>query len=132
MRYLLDTHVLVWWLAGGGNLSRKQRDLLSRLEKKGELLGFPAIGLWELARLIETDRIEVHVSPDVLFDDLDAHPRIEIIPISARIALESTRLGPGFPRDPADQLIAATARVHGLTLVTADRRVRESGVVSVM
>ena len=132
MRYLLDTHVLVWWLVGGGKLSKRQRELLALLEKKGERLGLPAIALWELAHLIQQGRIESRVAPELLFDELEEHPRLQIVPLTPRIALESTRLGPGFPRDPADRLIAATARVHGLTLVTADRRIRRSRAVSVI
>jgi PIN domain nuclease of toxin-antitoxin system len=71
-------------------------------------------------------------SPDTFMDELDRSPRLAILPITPRVALESTRLGPAFHRDPADQLIAATARVHGLRLVTADERTRRSGVVAVV
>jgi len=46
--------------------------------------------------------------------------------------IEATLLGAEFPRDPADRLIAATARVHGLRLLTADERFRRSGLVSVV
>ena len=52
--------------------------------------------------------------------------------LTGRIAAESTRLGSAFPNDPADQLIAATARCHGLMLLTADERIVESGVVAVL
>ena len=67
-------------------------------------------------------------SVDVLLSEIENHPRFEVLPITARIALESTRLGPSFHRDPADQLIAAPCRVHGLTLLTADERIRASAV----
>jgi PIN domain nuclease of toxin-antitoxin system len=45
------------------------------------------------------------------------------------IAIASEQLGNGFPSDPADRLITATARVHELTLVTSDRPIRKSGIV---
>jgi PIN domain nuclease of toxin-antitoxin system len=67
-----------------------------------------------------------------LFHDLETHPQIELFALTPQIALESTRLGPKFHTDPADQIIAATARVHGLRLVTADHRIRKSGVVAVV
>ena len=69
---------------------------------------------------------------DQLFRDVETHPQIDLYPLTPRIALESTRLGPKFHADPADQIIAATARVHGLRLVTADHRIRTSGVVAVV
>lgn len=56
---------------------------------------------------------------------------LTVMPLTARIALESTRLGARFPSDPVDQLIAATARCHALTLLTADERLIESGAVAV-
>jgi PIN domain nuclease of toxin-antitoxin system len=55
-----------------------------------------------------------------------------VLALDGRIAAESARLGPKMPTDPADQLIVASARVHGLRLLTADARIRDSGVVSVI
>ena len=52
--------------------------------------------------------------------------------ITGAIALDAVRLGSSFPSDPADRIIAATARVHGHTLITADRRVRTTGVVAIL
>ena len=82
--------------------------------------------------LVDRGRLTLSRSEDVLFTQLETHPRLEILPLSPRIALESTRLGPNFHRDPADRLIAATARVHGLRLLTADARIRDSAVVAVV
>jgi predicted nucleic acid-binding protein len=45
------------------------------------------------------------------------------------VAIESEQLGDSFPADLADCLIAATARVHDLTLITADAGIRKSGAV---
>ena len=129
---LLDTQALLWWLAGDGELTPAQAEALPRAESAGHPLGVPAIALWELARLVERGQIEARVSIDALFEEIESHPRLQILPITPRVALESTRLGRAFPRDPADQLIAATARVHGLRLVTKDREIRRSGVVAVL
>jgi PIN domain nuclease of toxin-antitoxin system len=129
---LLDTHVLVWWLQGEGPLSAQQTDALEQAEAAGDPFVVAAISLWEIAKLIERGRLEWRGSPDVLLEELEAHPRLAVLPLSARIAIESTRLGAAFHRDPADQLIVATARVHGCTLVTADDRIRRSNTVPVI
>jgi PIN domain nuclease of toxin-antitoxin system len=129
---LLDTHVLLWWLLDGEGLSPSQIEALERSAVDGDLFGMSAMSLWEIAKLVERGRVELHQSPDAFMDDLDRNPQLTILPITPRIALESTRLGPTFHRDPADQLIAATARVHGLRLVTADERIRSSGAVAVV
>jgi PIN domain nuclease of toxin-antitoxin system len=53
-------------------------------------------------------------------------PHLDVLPLTVDVAIESDQLGDSFPRDPADRLIAATARVHDLTLITSDRPIRKS------
>jgi PIN domain nuclease of toxin-antitoxin system len=57
---------------------------------------------------------------------------IRVLPMTSRIAVESVRLGPDFPKDPADQIIVATARCHGLSLITADEDIRRWGKLPVI
>jgi PIN domain nuclease of toxin-antitoxin system len=132
VKLLLDTHILLWWLAGEGPLRPSQIAALETAEARDEQLGIAAITLWEIAKLCEHGRIVLAITPDALFEHIDTHARLTVLALDGRIALESTRLGPRFHRDPADQLIAATARVHGLRLVTADDRIRSSGAVTVI
>ena len=56
-------------------------------------------------------------------------PHLEVLPLTVDVAIESEQLGESFPPDTADRLIAATARVHGLTLITSDEAIRRSGAV---
>ena len=132
MTLAFDTHTLVWWLTGHERLSAAQAAALQRAEARGDRIGVPAICFWEIAKLIERGRLELEIPTDEVFEEIEEHPTIRVLELSPRIALESTRLGSGFPADPADQLIAATARVHGLRLVTADDRIRASRVVGVV
>ena len=132
MTLAFDTHTLVWWLTGHERLTSAQTAALRRAEARGDRIGVPAICFWEIAKLVERGRLEFEVPADQVFDEIEEHPTIRVLELSPRIALESTRLGPGFHGDPADQLIAATARVHGLKLVTSDDRIRSSRVVGVV
>ena len=132
MRLLLDTHVLLWWLAAEPRLSTSQEQAIAGALASGERLGLAAISFWEIAKLVEQGKLRLLRSIDQVFDELDNHPQILALPLSSRVALESTRLGPRFHRDPADQIIVATARVHGLRLVTADERILQSATVSVV
>ena len=127
-----DTHTLVWWLTGHERLTTAQSAAIRRAEARGDRIGIPAICFWEIAKLVERGRIELDVPVDELFDEIEDHPSMRLLELTPRIALESTRLGPAFPGDPADHLIAATARVHGLQLVTADHRIRVSHIVAVI
>jgi PIN domain nuclease of toxin-antitoxin system len=55
--------------------------------------------------------------------------RVIVKPMTPEIVALAVRLPAGFPRDPADRLIAATAIVAGVPLVTADERIRQAKVV---
>ncbi len=132
LRHLVDTHIAVWWLQDDKQLSRGHRRVLTRTQNSGESVGLSTMSLWEIAKLVERGRLRMDRAVDECLADLEQSYFFTVLPITARIAAESTRLGASFPRDPADQIIAATARCHGLTLLTADTRICNSGVVSVI
>jgi|SRR5450432_520006 len=132
MNLLFDTHVLIWWLNDEPRLTRAQVQALDRANAAGERFGVSAISFWEIAKLIEHGRVKLPRSLDQFFDEIESHPAVQLVPLTPRISIESTRLGARFHHDPADQIIAATARVHGLRLVTADERIRDSGVVAIV
>ena len=129
---LLDTHIALWWLDGGHRLTPEQRRATAAAERRNEKLHVADVTLWEIAMLAEHGRITVAQGLGDFLQELEGNARLEVLPITARIAIDAARLGNSFPKDPADRLIAATARVHGHTLVTADRRVREAQVVPIL
>lgn len=130
MKYLLDTHVVIWWLMDDRKLPKEHARLLDRSERSGTTVGLSAISLWEIAKLVERGRLELTQSVDDSLEQLETSAFITILPLTGRVAIESTRLGARFHSDPIDQVIAATARCHGLTLLTVDDRIIESGVVA--
>ena len=132
MKYLLDTHVLIWWLTDDRKLSKGHATLLERSERSATPVGLSAMSLWEIAKLVERGRIELTQSVDDSLDQLETSAFITILPLTGRVAVESTRLGARFHADPVDQIIVATARCHALTLLTVDERIIDSGVVAVM
>ena len=132
MRYLLDTHVAIWWLMDDRKLPKIHAKTLERCERSGTPVGLSVISLWEIARLVERGRLELAQSVDESIEQLETSSFMTVLPLSGRVAIESTRLGGRFHSDPIDQLIAATARCHGLTLLTVDERIIESGVVAIL
>lgn len=82
--------------------------------------------------LAKRGRIELPGPMDIWLAELEADPAIAVFTITGRVAFEAVQLSSGFPADPADRIIAATAICHGLTLVTADRRIRDAGEVAVL
>lgn len=131
MKYLLDTHILVWWLLDDRRLSRGHRRILERIERQRHPVGVASISLWEIAKLAERGRLKLQRAVDSCLQDIETSDLVEVLPLSARVAAESTRLGASYPSDPADQIIGATARCHGLALLTADERITDSGVIAV-
>ncbi len=129
---LLDTHVLIWWRLDSQRLDRSQARRLQDLENRQKPIAISAITLWEIAMLEARGRIEIAEPTDIWLEELEGHPLVEVLPLTARIAAESVRLGPDFHNDPADQIIVATARVHGLPLMTADKRIRKWGKVPIL
>ena len=118
---LLDTHIWIWWVNGGAQLPA---DCLSYLEAhQEEELGVCAISCWEVAKLIALGRLQL-ACPVELWLAQALLPPVRLVPLSPEVAVESTRLPGTFHRDPADQLIVATARLFDCPLVTADRLIR--------
>ena len=131
MNYLIDTHILLWWCLDRPQLLGPHDKILFNIESHEEVVGLSIISFWEIAKLVVAKRYDLARPIDEWFDELEQHPNLKILPLTAEIILDSTRLGSLFPKDPADQLIAATARSHGLRLMTADERIIQSRVVAI-
>ena len=117
MNLLLDTHIWLWSLLEPDRLSRRAR---SQLTDPANTLALSPVSVWEALVLARNERVLLHPDPwSWIRTALSVRPMHEV-PVTFDIALgsRSIRLEHG---DPADRFIAATAMVHGLTLITADR-----------
>ena len=120
---VLDTHIWVWWVHGDERLTRTQAEVIEANET--DVIGVSAISCWEIAKLVEHGRLELPCSLEEWFEDGLSYPGIRLLELTPEIAIESTQLPGEFHRDPADQMIVATARVYGCPLVTSDGRLLE-------
>ena len=118
---VLDTHVWVWWVHGDERLNSSQSEIIQASET--DIIGISTISCWEIAKLVENGRLELPVSLEKWFEQALSYPGIRILELTPEISMESTRLPGEFHRDPADQIIVATARVHNCPLVTSDERI---------
>ena len=116
MRLLLDTHIWLWSLREPQRLSRR---IARELDDPGNELWLSPVSTWEALLLYAKRRIEV---PGDLTEWLAlATQNLREAPLTHEIALAAHRL-PSSHQDPADRLLAATAQVLDLILVTADVR----------
>jgi PIN domain nuclease of toxin-antitoxin system len=123
LKYLLDTHVWVWWNMQPRKLSGRVRALISAVERDDELL-LSAISLWEFAKLIEKQRLVISCDPEEWIRVALEMPKLRLVPLSPSIAYRSTILPKPFHDDPADQIIVASAREENATILTSDERIR--------
>ena len=117
---VLDTHIWIWWVDGSNRLPKHYQAYIQANETQG--LGISIISCWEVAKLVEYNRLVLPCPVADWFDQALAYPGIRLLGLTPQIALESTQLE-GFHRDPADQIIVATARTYGCPLLTADEKI---------
>lgn len=124
---LIDTHVVAWMAFEQRKLSNNARTVIAEARRSGQQLAVSDVSLWEIAVAVHRKRIPTDLSIEAVLDEVEA--RFQILPITGRIAAHTSLLPPGFPKDPGDRIIACTALVGGMALVTADIAIRRSGVV---
>lgn len=129
-RLLLDTHILVRWLIQSRSVSRKQHMALETATKTGEPLAFSAITLVEISMLFSRGKLALNRGLEDFFELVQASPLLRLYPLTYEIAVDIESLS--LLKEPADQIIVATARVHRLRLVTSDQRIIESKLVPVI
>lgn len=121
MKYLLDTGV---WLRAYSATSTIPKPELELLKAKEQPFGLSAISLWEVAKKHQLGKLPLPLP----LRDWFSHAlgdNVQVLPLTPKVVADATAL-PEFPnRDPADELIVATARVHRLTLLTTDTALRK-------
>lgn len=120
----IDTHVLVWLATGARQMiSRKGMKRISQELQSGEIW-VSAISAWEIAMLVERERLLLSLDVDSWLGKINEIDAIRFQAVNNKIAIESVRLPGEFHKDPADRIIVATARTMGLALITADEKIQ--------
>ena len=128
-RFILDTHVLIYWLFDDPHLSSAQRDAVTAASANAPLW-VADISLWEIATLVSLDRLRLEKPLRDWLEAAVAPPLVRRVGITPTIAAEVAQLPDSFTRDPGDRIIVAAARTLGATLLTQDERIINSGLVT--
>jgi len=128
---LLDTHIWLWWLLGQPELTQRERDALDALAAAGTPPGLSAISLWEAQMLAANGRLTIDAPLTHWLATAVSEESVTLLPMDVSVILSLDKLPTKFHGDPADRIIVATARAHGLPLATRDANIRRSRAVKV-
>lgn len=115
---IFDTHAVVWLLKDDRQLGPQSRFMALHPAEEDVVL-VSSFTFWEVAMLHRHNRPIIPITPREFRHEVTESGILEI-PVSTEIAILSQELDRGFPADPADRIIVATAISQRATLVTAD------------
>lgn len=124
-KLLLDTHVWIWLMLGDERLNLSFRHAVE--QNKEELILVSAISVWELGMLVERKRIQLEIDCLDWIEQAFASSPINLIPLTPRIAIQSTRLPETLHGDPADRILISTAHEYNAILITHDQKILDYG-----
>jgi PIN domain nuclease of toxin-antitoxin system len=124
---LADTHIVLWLALEPERISKRAQDAMDEARGNGTGLAISAMTLVEIATLFGRRQFHLTLNLESFLDELER--RCVGLPINARMCARMLSLRTGYPKDPADRVIGATALVEGIGLVTADREIRRPKVV---
>jgi PIN domain nuclease of toxin-antitoxin system len=121
---VLDTHVLLWWVSGEVQLSKKAKAAIERERSEGELI-VSSISAWEISLLVKRERLSISTDVTSWLATVNEIEALRFVPVDNEIALKAVELPGEFHKDPADRMIVATARALAAPLITKDQKIRD-------
>ncbi len=116
MRYLIDTHVFLWFLEGDLRLNKRMRSLIATSENE---IWLSIASLWEIAIKTSLGKLTLSTPFAELIPQQLAENDITVLPISLD-DLNVVVTMPMHHRDPVDRLLIAQAMSRGIPLISDD------------
>jgi PIN domain nuclease of toxin-antitoxin system len=123
---LLDTCAIIW-IGEEERIEPAATDALNAAYAAGIPTYVSPISAWEVGMLVARERLKLLIAPERWFERLVKLPGMRFAEMRPEVLIASSFLPGTAPRDPADRIIAATARDLGCTLMTRDRALLDYG-----
>lgn len=123
MKYLLDTHISLWFVNGGAELPAETIELIADTNNDCYL---SIVSLWEIAIKLSLGKLELTVSYDDLRDVLK-RTEIEIMPLDFD-DISTVKELEFHHRDPFDRMIIAQSKNKGVVILTKDESFVKYGI----
>jgi len=123
MKYLIDTHVIIWLAKDAHELPKSIKGLIENVEND---IYISAASLWEIAIKINLRKLDLKLPLDKLLHDIRTSG-FNVLQIEDNYLSKLLQL-PYIHKDPFDRLLISTALAEGLTVVTIDENIQKYDV----
>ena len=123
MKYLLDTHAVIWLIEDSHKMPLKIKEIVKLPEND---IYICSISLWEIAIKINLGKIKLNMTLDELLDNIK-NSYFDILQIEDRHLKTLSKL-PFLHKDPFDRLIISSAITEDLTVITIDENIQKYDV----
>lgn len=117
MKYLLDTHIFIWWVENNPRLKKETKNLISNPNND---IYVSIASAWEMGIKLSLKKIRLKIPLSKLF----SQPRIETLPIKMEHIISFQEL-PHIHKDPFDRMLVAQAKSEKITLLTDDPQIKQ-------
>ena len=123
MKYLLDTHSLIWYFENSPRLPSKTNNII---DDNGNAVAICTVSFWEIAIKISSGKLKLRLSFEEFLDEIRKR-NFELLQIREEHLKRLITL-PFVHKDPFDRLLVATALAENLTIITADDNIHKYDV----
>jgi len=120
MKYLLDTHVIIWYFEDSPKLSRRITNLIDNPEIS---IYICSVSLWEIALKMNLGKLDLNLTINELLNTIKTRD-FNIIQIEDKYLKNLSNL-PYIHKDPFDRMIVSSAIEENLTIITTDENIRK-------
>jgi len=128
---IADTHATLWYLFSDSRLGRAASAFIDTAIANGDHIGVSAISVAEMVYLTEKGRITATALDDVRRAVADPKAVLRYVPVDENVALNMAAVSRDEIPDLPDRIIAATAHLQGVPVLTRDGRIHASNIQAI-